>query len=90
MVVCALLFSGPGFHRFGSWARTWHCSSGRVEAAAHMPQLEGLTTKIYNYIPGEYGEKKEEKKKKRRRLATIVSSRANLLKKKKMLIKSSL
>ena len=27
-----------------------HCSSGHVEAAFHMPQLEGPTTKIYNYV----------------------------------------
>ena len=45
-----------------------------------MPQLEGPTTKIYNYVLGGFGEKK---KKKRRRLATVVSSGANLLKKEK-------
>ena len=28
-----------------------------------MPQLEGLTTKIYNYVLGGFGEKKQEKKK---------------------------
>ena len=27
-----------------------------------MPQLEGPTTKIYNYVPGGFGEEKEEKK----------------------------
>ena len=42
-----------------------------------MPQLEGPTTKIYNYILGVFGEKKK-KKKKKRRLATVVSSGANL------------
>ena len=26
-----------------------------------MPQLEGLTTKIYNYVLGEFGEKKKKK-----------------------------
>ena len=46
-----------------------------------MPQLEGPTTKIYNYVPGGFEEKKK-KKKKERRLATGVSSGANLLKKK--------
>ena len=29
-----------------------------------MPQLEGPTTKIYNYVLGEFGEKKAGKKKK--------------------------
>ena len=42
-----------------------------------MPQLEGPTTKIYNYVLGEFGEEKQTEKKKRR-LATVVSSGANL------------
>ena len=46
-----------------------------------MPQLEGPTTKIYNYVLGGFGEKKKEKKK-NRRLATVVSSGANPEKKK--------
>ena len=29
-----------------------------------MPQLEGPTTKIYNYVLGGFGEKKQKKKKK--------------------------
>ena len=41
-----------------------------------MPQLEGPATKIYNYVPGGFGEIKQKKKKKR--LATVVSSGANL------------
>ena len=36
---------GPVFHWFESWAWTWHCSSNHAEAASHMPQLEGPTTK---------------------------------------------
>ncbi|GAA9114212.1 hypothetical protein BTM330_15590 [Helicobacter pylori] len=28
-----------------------------------MPHLEGPTTKIYNYVLGEFGDKKQEKKK---------------------------
>ena len=31
-----------------------------------MPQLEGPTTKIYNYVPGHFGEKKQKEKKKRK------------------------
>ena len=43
-------------------------SSGRVEAASHMPQLEGPTTKIYNHIlggGGGWGEKSRKKEKKK-------------------------
>ena len=36
---------GPGFRRFESWAQTWHHSSSHAEAASHIPQLEGPTTK---------------------------------------------
>ena len=36
--------------------------SGHAEAASHMPQLEGPTTRIYNYVLGDFGEKKGEKK----------------------------
>ena len=69
----------PGFRWFGSWARTWHHSSGHVEVASHVSQLEGPITKIYNYVLGGFGEKKQkEKKKKEKRLATVVSSGANL------------
>ena len=52
----------PGF---GSWVRTWHHSSGHVEAASHVPQLEGPATKIYNYVRGGgegLGNKAEKKK----------------------------
>ena len=47
-----------------------------AEAASHMPQLEGPTTKIYNYVLGGFGEKKQKRKK--RRLTTVVSSGVNL------------
>ena len=42
----------------------WLSSSGRGEAASHMPQLEGPTTRIYNYAPGGFEEKEKEKEKK--------------------------
>ena len=49
---------GPVFHCFESWARTWHCSSNHTEAASHMPQLEGPTTKNIQLCTGElWGEK---------------------------------
>ena len=54
-----------------------HRSSGHVEAVSHVLQLEGPTSKIYNYILGGFGEKKQ-KGRKKRRLATVVSSGANL------------
>ena len=61
-----------------SWARTWHRSSGHAEAASHTPQPEALTTRIYNYVLGDFGENKKKKK----RLATVVSPGAKLKKKK--------
>ena len=49
---------GPVFRWFESWARTWHCSSNHAEAASHMPQLEGPTTKnIQLCTRGLWGEK---------------------------------
>ena len=43
-------------------ARTWHRSSAQIEAASHIPQLEGPATKIYNYVPGGiWGDKAEKK-----------------------------
>ena len=36
-----------------------------------MPQLEGPTTKIYNYVLGELGEKKQTKKKIGKLLAQV-------------------
>ena len=41
----------------------WPHSSGHVEAVSQMPQLEGPTTKIYNYVLGVFGEKNQLKKK---------------------------
>uniref|UniRef100_A0A9L0S1D5 Glutathione S-transferase n=1 Tax=Equus caballus TaxID=9796 RepID=A0A9L0S1D5_HORSE len=61
-----LRYSGPGFLWFGSCAWTWHHSSSHIEAASHILQLEGPTTKIYNYILGGYGEKKQKEKEKNR------------------------
>ena len=45
-------------------------SSSYAEAATYMAQPEALTTKIYNYVLGSFGEKKKKEKK---RLATDVS-----------------
>ena len=47
------LDSGPG-------RGTTH-SLGHVEAASHMPQLEGPTAKIYNYALGGLGGEKANK-----------------------------
>ena len=46
---------------FGSWVRTWHHSSGHAEVASHIAQPEALTTRMYKYIPGGFGEKKKKK-----------------------------
>ena len=51
-----------------------------VEAASHVPQLEGPATKIYNYVWGRFAEIKQKKKK---RLETVLSSSGQPLKKKK-------
>ena len=58
----SLHVGGPGFHWFGSWVWTWHSSSSHAETASRMPQLEGATTKIYNYVLGGFWEKKQEKR----------------------------
>ena len=73
--VCALHCGGPGF---GSWARTWHHSSGHIEVASHIPKLEGPAIKIYSYVQEGFGEIKQKKKRKKKRLATVVSPGANL------------
>ena len=52
----------PGFRQFKFWARTWHHSLSHAEAASHVLQLEGPTTKIYNYVPEGFGDKKQLKK----------------------------
>ena len=49
------------FRWFGSWAWTWHCSSNHAEAASHMPQLEGPTTKKVQLCTGGFGEEKKTK-----------------------------
>ena len=59
--VLVLRASSPGFRRFGSWAQTWHRSSGHAEAASHMTQSETLKTRIYNHVLGGFGEKKGKK-----------------------------
>ena len=60
--VRTLLFGNPGFRWFGSWAHTWNRSSGHVELASHMPQLDVRTIRIYSYVLGAFGEKKPKKK----------------------------
>ena len=37
----------------------------QAEAVSHMPQLEGPTTKIYNYVLGVWGRKSRKKEKRR-------------------------
>ena len=48
--VCMFRFGGPGFHLFGSWMQTWHRSWSHAEVASHIAELEGSTTRIYNYV----------------------------------------
>ena len=49
-------------------------SSGHAEVASHMPQLEGPGTRIYNYVPRGFGEKK----KKNRLARDVVKAGASL------------
>ena len=43
---------GPVFCWFESCVRTWHCWLSHAEAASHMPQLEGPTTKNIQLCTG--------------------------------------
>ena len=51
-------------------------SSGHAEVASYIAQPEALTTRMYNYVLGGFGEKK--RKKRKERLAPDVTSSANL------------
>ena len=53
----------PGVHMFKSWAQTLHHSSSHAEAASHIAEPEGPTTRIYNYVLEGFGEKNKKKKK---------------------------
>ena len=55
------LLGSPGFCQCGSWAWTWHHSSGHAEAASHIAQPEGPTTTVYSCVLGGFQEKKGEK-----------------------------
>ena len=68
-----------------------YCSSSHAEAASHIAQPEGPTTRIYNHVLGGFGEKKKKKKdwqemlaqgpifKKKERVVTKVFSFYNLM-----------
>ena len=68
----------PGVRWFGSWGRTWHCSSRHAEAASHMPQPEGPQLQYTTMYWGASG-----RRRKKIRLATDVSSRPLFKKTKK-------
>ena len=57
-----LPFGGLGFFWFGSWAQTWHHSSGHAQAVSHIAQPEALTTRIYNYVLGGLGRRRRKKR----------------------------
>ena len=64
---------GPVFRWFESWARTWHRSSNHAEAASHIPQLEGPTTKnIQLCTGGLWGEKGKNKIFKKKHKSFII------------------
>ena len=39
-----------------------HCSLSHADMASHIAEAEGPKTRIYNYVLGDFGEKKEKKK----------------------------
>ena len=55
--VCVLCFSGLGSAGLDPGHRPTHHSSSQAVVASHMEELEGLTTRIYNYILELWGEK---------------------------------
>ena len=63
----------PRVSRFGCWARSWHRSSGHAEAASHMPQLEGPTTKNTQLCTrGLWEEKGKIKFKKEKKIEKVI------------------
>ena len=72
-----LCFSSLGFTGSDSGHGRTHHSSSHAMVASYIEELEGLTTRIYNYVLGLWGLKK------RGRLATDVSSGPIFLRKKK-------
>ena len=70
---CAPLWR-PRVSQVRSWVQTGHHSPGHTDVASHMTQLEGPTTKIYNYVLRGFGEKKQKKN-----LKSILRNYRNLL-----------
>ena len=54
--------------------------------ASYMPQLEGPTAKVYNYVLGGFGEKKPKKKKDLQQLLAQVPIVKKKKQKKEMLV----
>ena len=68
VVKFTLCFGGLGFASSDPGCGPTHRSSSHAVVASHIAELEGLATRIYNYVLGLWGGKK------RGRLATDVSS----------------
>ena len=58
--VCMLCFGGPGFAGLDPGHGPTHHSSSHAVVASYKEELEGLTTRIYNYILELWGGKKKE------------------------------
>ena len=54
-------FGDLGFASSDSGHGPTHCSAGHAVAASHIEELEGLTTRIYNYVLWLWGEKERKK-----------------------------
>ena len=61
MVKFTLCFGGPGFVGLHPGRRPTRGSASHAVAASHIEQ-EGLTTRIYNYVLGLWGEEKKKRK----------------------------
>ena len=68
---CVLSFGGLRFGWVGSWAWSGHCSSSHAEAVSHVAQLEGPTTRIYNYVLRGFVENKKKRKDWQQMLAQV-------------------
>ena len=55
--VSVLHFRSPGFASLDPGRAPTHHSSGHAVAASHIEELEGLTTRIDNYVLGLWGNK---------------------------------
>ena len=69
-----LCFGGPGFTSLDPGRRPTYHSPSYAEAASHIEELEGPTSRIYNYVSGSFGEKEKKEEDWQQMLAQGQSS----------------